>query len=77
MRITCHIIPKAKSNKITRINEFTYRITTTAPAEDNKANIAIEKMLAQHLGVKTSDIFLMKGHTIRKKVYDVLLQGTI
>lgn len=73
MRITCHVLTQAKSNKVTRINDHTYRVSTTAPPVDNKANLAVAKLLAEHLGVKKSDVFLTAGHNTRKKLFDVVI----
>lgn len=73
MRITCHVNPKAKSNRVTQINGRTFRVATTAPAVDNKANIAVERLIAQHFGVKRSEVFLLSGQTSRVKVFEVLL----
>jgi len=77
MRIVCHIITKAKSNRVTQIKEHVFRVSTTAPADDNKANLAVIKLMAEHFGVKKSDVFLTAGQTSPKKVFDILVQGTL
>jgi|GEM_PF-3451952 len=73
MRITCHVTPKAKANRVTQVNSRRFRVATTAPADNNKANIAAEKLLAQYFGVKQSEVFLLSGRTSRMKVFEVLL----
>lgn len=77
MRIVCHVVPQAKSNKVTQIKEHVFRVATTAPSVDNKANLAVTKLMAEHFGVKKSDVFLTAGQTSRKKVFDILVQGTL
>lgn len=73
MRITVHVLPKAKSNRVTQITPKTFKVATTAPADDNKANIAVTKLLAQHFGVRQSDVFLISGQSQRKKLFDILI----
>jgi hypothetical protein len=45
------------------------QIRTTAPPADGKANKAVRKMLAKHLGVAPSTLTLLRGETQRSKQF--------
>jgi uncharacterized protein YggU (UPF0235/DUF167 family) len=45
------------------------QIRTTAPPADGKANKAVMKMLAKHLGVAPSTLTLLRGETQRSKQF--------
>lgn len=49
------------------------KITVTAVAEKNKANVALIKFMARALGMARSDIEILFGHTDRRKT--LLLRG--
>ncbi|MDO8311855.1 MAG: DUF167 domain-containing protein [Sideroxyarcus sp.] len=59
--------PSARENKVERVNEHTFRIFTTAPSEKNEANEAIQKLLAEELGVAPSTLTLVRGKKSRLK----------
>ena len=44
------------------------RVRVTATATDGKANKAVVKLLAKHLGVAPSSIEIVRGHTSRDKL---------
>ncbi|PKQ26586.1 MAG: hypothetical protein CVT64_04760 [Actinobacteria bacterium HGW-Actinobacteria-4] len=41
------------------------------PAADGKANAAVERVLAEHLGVAPSRVTIVRGHTARIKTVRV------
>jgi uncharacterized protein (TIGR00251 family) len=61
--------PKAKHNEITGIKDGQLHIRTTAPPADGKANMAVRKMLAKHLGVAPTTLTLLRGETQRNKQF--------
>ncbi|MDR0726778.1 MAG: DUF167 domain-containing protein [Rickettsiales bacterium] len=69
MQINVRVIPKAKLNKITVGDDGNYKIHTTTAPEDGKANEAVIRLLADHLGLPRSKIKLVRGDTSRDKVF--------
>jgi uncharacterized protein (TIGR00251 family) len=71
MILKIKVIPKAKLNKITRLDDTHYHIYTTAAPEKGKANQAMIKMLAKELGIAKSRLEIIKGLTNRQKLVKV------
>ena len=74
MYISVQVIPNAKKESIEIIGENTYghviyKIKTTEPAIDNKANIAIKNILSKHLNVPKKNIELKHWGNWREKSF--------
>mgnify|MGYP001592543992 CR=1 FL=1 len=63
---------KAKSEKVEEISPGIFRVRTTEAPEKGKANARITELLAKHLGVPRSGIYLKSGHAAREKTFVVL-----
>lgn len=69
-RVEVKVIPRAKRNEIVeRDGRFIVRVT--APANDGKANGAVLKLLAKHLGVAVSRLDIIHGQTSHRKFIEV------
>jgi uncharacterized protein (TIGR00251 family) len=71
MRLEIRVIPNAKQSSVDMKNGM-FHIRTTAKAADGKANEAVVKLLAEHFGVAKSSIRIVRGHTARTKLVEVL-----
>ncbi len=71
MQLNIKVIPKAKLNKIIKINDSSYQIYTTAPPDKGKANQAIIKLLSKKLNIPKSKISLIKGEKNRHKIIEI------
>lgn len=71
MKIKVKVIPKAKQNKV-EATPGGYRIRVTAAPTDGKANQAVIKLLAAHLGVAKSRLQIVKGATSRDKLIELI-----
>jgi len=63
--------PNSKENELIRISDTEYIAKIKEPAEKNKANIALTKLLAKHLKVPTKDITI-KNPSSRKKIIEII-----
>jgi len=70
MIINVKVTPKAKHNQIKKENGL-FKIHITAPAVDNKANIAAKEILADFFQVKKSRISIKSGEKSRQKVIEI------
>lgn len=70
------MIPRAGRNEVKEDGEQ-LKIYLTAPAEDNRANQALIKVLAEHLGVKKSMIIIKKGLRSRQKIIKIIALLTL
>ncbi len=60
-KLTVLAKPSSKTNQVEQINETTYLVRTTAPAQKGRANQAILKLLAKHLDIPRSHLLLASG----------------
>jgi len=60
--------PRARRDAVIPLGERAYKVTTTKPALEGSANTAVIKLLAAHLGVKKSQLFIKSGEKSRHKV---------
>jgi len=47
------------------------KVKTTSVPEEGKANLAVQKILSEVLGIRKTAIFLIQGETSRNKVFKV------
>lgn len=64
----CRVTPRARQPGLERVGEG-FRIAVTAPAEDGRANAAVQEALARALGVAPSRLVLVQGATARDKLF--------
>ena len=69
MKIFVKARPKAKFEKVEKIDQSHYKVWVKAPAEKGKANAAIVKILADYFG--TSKIKLVSGFSSRQKIFEI------
>jgi hypothetical protein len=70
--ISARITTKASSNRIGEIRklpngEEQLMVYVTTVPEDNKANEAMLRLLANHFKISTSSLTIIRGHTRRNK----------
>ena len=61
------VTPKARANRVIGALGDAVKIGVTAPPTRGAANKALVKFLARRLGVRTSDVEILAGHTSRIK----------
>lgn len=70
-RIALRVTPRASRARIVA-EEGGLRAYVTAPPDGGKANAAVQVLLAQALGVPKTRLMLVRGHTSRNKVFEIL-----
>lgn len=70
MKLRIKVIPSAKFNKVEpqSCDNLDYRVYVTKPAEDDKANKAAIRLLADHLNLSQSQILIESGQRSRTKL---------
>lgn len=61
--------PNAKLNRVQGVRDGVILVSVTQVAEKGKANKAIKKLLAKSLGLRQSQIQLIRGETSRDKLF--------
>ena len=72
MRIFVTTKTNAKIEKVECLDETHYKVSTKATPIEGKANQALIKILAKHLGVAKSRITLRSGESSKQKVFEIL-----
>jgi uncharacterized protein len=71
-----HVQPKSSVNAVAGIYDNAVKIKLTAPPADGAANRMCIKFLAKQLGVSSSAIEIISGHTGRRKQVFIRTTGT-
>jgi uncharacterized protein (TIGR00251 family) len=68
MRRNIKVIPNAGRDEVSEKDGILV-VSVRAPAEDNRANVAVMKLLKKHFG---REVRLVSGHRSKKKLIEVL-----
>ncbi len=71
MRIAVHVQPNASRSEVTGEIDGALKIRLNAPPVDGKANEALERFIAERLGVARRAVTVSHGHTSRQKLLEV------
>ena len=71
LRIAVHVQPNASRSEITGEVEGALKIRLNAPPVDGKANEALERFIAEKLGLARRAVSVSHGHTSRQKLLEV------
>jgi len=71
MKISVKAKPKAKEEKVEKIDATNFVVSVKEPPVDGKANFAISRALAKYLQVPSYEIKLISGLTSRQKIFEI------
>ncbi len=71
MKIIVHVHPRARQEKIKKIDDGLYRAWVTAPPDKGKANDALITLLAREFKVAKSSVRIIIGKTAREKLVEI------
>ncbi len=66
------VTPGAAGDRVYGEHDGRLKLSVTAAPEDGKANAAVRRLLASHLGVRKSQVRILSGHHSRRK--EVLIE---
>ncbi len=72
MRISANVSPKSVMPGIERLGENTFKIKVKAPPEKGEANKEAVAMIADYFHVSKSKVRILRGHTARKKIIEIM-----
>ena len=72
MKIEVHLKPNSRHENVTKTDSGIYKVAVNAPPQDGRANTALIELLAAHFGVAKSCISIVRGHSSRKKLVDII-----
>ncbi len=71
MRIAIRVKPRSRTEEVTKESD-TYVVRVKEPPVEGRANRAVVKLLARHLGVPEGRLRIVSGFTARNKVIEVM-----
>jgi len=71
MMIEVKVKLRTKKAEVVEVGEGVFEVSVIALPDKGKANQAVIKALAEHFGVASSLIEIIRGHTSRKKIVSV------
>ncbi|MDO8649871.1 MAG: DUF167 domain-containing protein [Candidatus Berkelbacteria bacterium] len=72
MKIFVSVKAGAGENKIEQIDTTHYAVSVTAPPVRSQANVAVLKLLAEHLNLPQSLFTIKRGEHSRQKTIEIL-----
>jgi len=70
MRIIVKVKPNARQEKVEQAGDL-YTVHVKEPARENKANLAVIRVLAEHFGVPRSRIAILRGEKSKQKIVEI------
>jgi uncharacterized protein YggU (UPF0235/DUF167 family) len=67
-RLEVRVIPRARRNEVNGDRSGRLVVRVVAAPVDDQANLAVRKLVADHLGVRVSKVAIVSGHHSRDKV---------
>jgi uncharacterized protein (TIGR00251 family) len=69
--VTLRVVPGARRSEVIDASGEQLRVRIAAPAVDDKANVELQRFVAELFGVRRSAVTLRRGHRSRDKVVHV------
>jgi uncharacterized protein (TIGR00251 family) len=70
-KIWISVKPQAKRESVTKVADGEYRVAVHSPAQDNLANQAVLKVLAEYFSVPKAAVSILRGQRSRKKLIEI------
>ena len=71
LQLKIRVQPRASKDEVIEQLDGTLKIKTTAPPVNDAANKACVELLANHFGVKKSDVKIVSGARSRDKIFEI------
>jgi uncharacterized protein (TIGR00251 family) len=71
LTIAVTVKPRAKTERVVKVNDGEFVVSVHAPPQGGKANQALVELLADHFSVPKSAIKIVRGHSSRKKLVSI------
>lgn len=71
MKLTVRVVPKASREGIVGWLGDELKVRVTVAPERGRANAAVERVLAEALGLSSGRVRVVAGHTARRKLVEI------
>ena len=74
MKIFVKVNPRAKEEKVIKIDDENFKVQVKEPPEKGRANHAVLRVLAEYFDISQVNIKIISGFTSRQKVIEITSQ---
>jgi hypothetical protein len=71
MKIFVKVKPKAKEQKVEKVNDINFKVLVKEPPEKGKANRAVIRALADYFNSSQSNIKIISGSNSKLKIIEI------
>ena len=71
MKIFVKVKPRAKEERVEKIDDTHFAVSVKAPPTEGRANWAVERALGNYFGVPPSRIRIVLGAASKQKVFEI------
>jgi len=71
MKIFVKVKPKAREEKVEKVDDVNFRVSVKQSPEKGKANLATIRALADYFNISQSKISIVSGSTSRLKIIEI------
>jgi len=72
MKIFVRVKPKAKEEKVDKMDDINFKVSVKQPPEKGRANAAVVKVLAGYFNISQSSIRIVSGSSSKLKIIEIL-----
>lgn len=71
MKIIVRVEPQSRERGVEKIGDQCFKVRTTKPAKEGKANQDVIELLSRYFSVSKSDIEIISGHRAKEKIVTI------
>ena len=72
MKINVKVLPSSSVESIEKIDDITYKVKVSAPAQEGKANKRLRELLAQYFKVSKGNVNIIAGERSKVKIIEII-----
>ncbi|MBU3934595.1 DUF167 domain-containing protein [Patescibacteria group bacterium] len=72
MKVFVKVKPKAKEEKVQKIDDINFKISVKQSPEKGRANAAVISALAEYFGINKSNINIVSGSSSKLKIIEII-----
>jgi len=72
MKINVKVLPSSSAESIEKIDEITYKVKVSAPAQEGRANKRLRELLAQYFKVSKGNVNIIAGEKAKVKIIEII-----
>ena len=72
MKINVKVLPSSSVESIEKIDDITYKVKVSAPAQEGRANKRLRELLAQYFKVSKGNVNIIAGERSKVKIIEII-----